>query len=127
MVFSWGHSRVILGSFWGHSGVPSWVPYTMVLMRLDCGHSSDTFSLCHTVCQQQAPHANDHDDDDGEGDDDDEEEGDDDEEEGDENECHTVYQQQAPHANDDDYDENEEEDVDDDDEEEDHVDKEDEG
>ena len=54
-------------------------------MRLDCGHSSDTSSLCHTVCQQQAPHANDDDDDESEeGDeqddvDDDEEEGDDEE------------------------------------------------
>ena len=58
----------------------------MVLMSPDCGHSSDTFSLCHTVCQQQAPHA-DHDVDDDEDDDDDEEEeedgeeGDDDDEE----------------------------------------------
>ena len=33
-------------------------------MRLDCGHWTDTSSLCHTVCQQQAPHANDDDDDD---------------------------------------------------------------
>ena len=44
-----------------------------MLMRLDCGHSSDTSSLCHTVCQQQAPGGNDDDgdfhDDDGDGDD----------------------------------------------------------
>ena len=48
-----------------------------MLMRLDCGHSSDTSSLCHTVCQQQAPGGND---DDGDGDDyhDDDDGGDDD-------------------------------------------------
>ena len=34
-----------------------------MLMRLDCGHSSDTSSLSHTVCQQQAPGGNDDDDD----------------------------------------------------------------
>ena len=28
-------------------------------MRLDCGHWTDTSSLCHTVCQQQAPCADD--------------------------------------------------------------------
>ena len=45
-----------------------------MLMRLDCGHSSDTSSLCHTVCQQQAPRPHgddDADDDDGDGEDDD--------------------------------------------------------
>ena len=53
-----------------------------MLMRLDCGHSSDTSSLCHTVCQQQAPGGNDddgdYDDDDGDGDDyhDDDDDGD---------------------------------------------------
>ena len=54
-----------------------------MLMRLDCGHWTDTSSLCHTVCQQQAPcadddehghgHGDEHDDgahDDGEHDDD---------------------------------------------------------
>ena len=46
-----------------------------MLMRLDCGHSSDTSSLSHTVCQQQAPGGNDDDgdyhddDDDGDGED----------------------------------------------------------
>ena len=36
-----------------------------VLMRVDCGHWTDTSSICHTVCQQQAPQDDDDDGDDG--------------------------------------------------------------
>ena len=36
----------------------------VVLMRVDCGHWTDTSSICHTVCQQQAPQDDDDDDDD---------------------------------------------------------------
>ena len=37
-------------------------------MRLVCGHWTDTSSLCHSVCQQQALHDDEHaDDDDGHG------------------------------------------------------------
>ena len=32
-----------------------------VLMRVDCGHWTDTSSICHTVCQQQAPQDDDDD------------------------------------------------------------------
>ena len=34
-----------------------------VLMRVDCGHWTDTSSICHTVCQQQAPQDEEEDDD----------------------------------------------------------------